>query len=173
MAVNVKSYLPLEKKERSKLQQVKDKHMSFTKASKDGIPKDIDELKLIRNREHAIAYLNQYIDIGHQSISKSKYCEDKHISHNSLNMGLEQLGYRTRVLRIKRDQLRRVETEISQLKLTETNPSEIVQNETKLNVRKTKKSNKGIIEGCGHSKDEEDLTSFLNSNEIDEIGFGM
>ena len=148
--------------------------MSFTKASKDGIPKDIDELKLIRNREHAIAYLNQYIDIGHQSISKSKYCKDKHISHNSLNMGLEQLGYRTRVLRIKRDQLRRVETEISQLKLTETNPSEIVQNETKLNVRKTKKSNKtSIIEGSGHTEDEEDTISFLNRNETDGPEFGM
>jgi len=54
--ISVKSYLPPEKKERSKLQQVKDKHRSFTQTSKEGIPKDLNELKAIKYREHAITF---------------------------------------------------------------------------------------------------------------------
>ena len=56
--ISVKSYLPPEKRVRSKLQQVKDKHRSFTQTNKKGIPKDLNELKAIKHRDHAIAFLN-------------------------------------------------------------------------------------------------------------------
>ena len=49
--VIVTSYLPPEKRERSKLQQVKDMHKSYTQTNKKGIPKDLNELKSIKYRE--------------------------------------------------------------------------------------------------------------------------
>jgi len=62
--VTIKSYLPQEKRERSKVQQVKDKHRSYTQTNKEGIPKDLNELKLIKLREHALTFLNQYMNIN-------------------------------------------------------------------------------------------------------------
>ena len=94
--VTIKSYLPQEKRERSKLQQVKDKHRSYTRTSKEGIPKDLNELKAIKYREHAITFLNQYTNIN-KKMSKGLYCKTNHISHNSLNTGLKLLGYKSRV----------------------------------------------------------------------------
>src|SRR5271165_5814634 len=85
--VTVKSYLPQEKRERSKLQQVKDKHRSFSQATKEGIPKDFDEIKSIKLREHALTFLNQCMNID-KKMSKTRYCKINHISHNSLNTGL-------------------------------------------------------------------------------------
>jgi len=62
--VTVKSYLPAKKRERSKLQQVKDKHRSYAQNSKEGIPKDFNELKSIKLREHALTFLNQFMNIN-------------------------------------------------------------------------------------------------------------
>src|SRR6476469_10015827 len=62
--ISVKSYLPPEKRLRSKLQQVKDKHRSFTQTNKEGIPKDLKELKAIKYRDHAITFLNE---LGHET----------------------------------------------------------------------------------------------------------
>ena len=104
--VTIKSYLPPERRERSKLQQVKDKHRSFTQTNKKGVPKDLNELKLIKYRDHAIAFLNEYMNT-HKKTTKSKYCKTHHISHNSLNTGLKLLGYKTS---IKSDQSRPTET---------------------------------------------------------------
>ena len=94
--ISVKSYLPPEKRVRSKLQQVKDKHRSFAQTSKEGIPKDLNELKAIKHREHAITFLNQYTNIN-KKMSKAQYCKTNHISHNSLNTGLKLLGFKNRV----------------------------------------------------------------------------
>ena len=107
--VIVTSYLPPEKRERSKLQQVKDMHKSYTQTNKNGIPKDLNELKSIKYREHAISFLNQYMNIN-KKMSKSHYCKTHHISHNSLNTGLQQLGHKTRVNETKRDQSRPIQT---------------------------------------------------------------
>ena len=104
--ISVKSYLPPEKRVRSKLQQVKDKHRSFTQTNKEGIPKDLNELKAIKYRDHAITFLNEYTDID-KSTTKKQYCKTHHISHNSLNAGLKQLGHETH---IKRDVSRPIET---------------------------------------------------------------
>jgi len=111
--VTIKSYLPQENRERYKLQQVKDKHRSFTQTNKKDIPKDINELKLIKNRDHAITFLNEYMNIDKKS-TKSKYCKTHHISHNSLNTGLKQLGYKTRLNETKPDQSRPLETKLDQ-----------------------------------------------------------
>lgn len=93
--VTVKSYLPSEKERvRSKLQQVKDKHRSFTQTNKQGIPKDFNELKLIKYREHAITFLNEYMNIDKKT-TKSEYCKSNHISHNSLNNALKLMGHAT------------------------------------------------------------------------------
>jgi hypothetical protein len=105
-SVTVKSYLPQEKKERSKLQQIKDKHRSFTQTSNEGIPKDFKELKSIKLREHGLTFLNQYMNLD-KKVSKTKYCKTNHISHNSLNTGLKLLGCKSSV---KRGPLRPVET---------------------------------------------------------------
>jgi len=101
-------YLPL-KREQSKLQQVKNKYKSFTQANKEGIPKDLEELKLIKLREHAIAFLELYMDIN-KKVTKSQYCKTHHISHNSLNKGLNQLGHKTRVIETKPDQSKPIKT---------------------------------------------------------------
>ena len=111
--VTIKSYLPQEKRERTKLQQVKDKHRSFTQTNKKDIPKDLNELKLIKNRDHAITFLNEYMNIDKKA-TKSKYCKTHHISHNSLNTGLKQLGYKTRSNETKLDQSRPLETKLDQ-----------------------------------------------------------
>jgi len=112
--ISVKSYLPPEKRERSKLQQVKDKHRSFTQTSKEGIPKDLNELKAIKYREHAITFLNQYMNISKKNISKAQYCKANHIGHNSLNSGLKLLGYKTRVNETNRDQSGPIQTNSDQ-----------------------------------------------------------
>ena len=128
----VQSYLPLqEKNERSKLLQLKDKYRSFTKSNKEGIPKDLNELKLIKHREHAITFLNQYLNTE-KSVSKSKYCKDKHISHNSINKGLKQLGYKIQVKQ------HTIETSLDQLRLNETNVDKDTRRDTKKSARKTK-----------------------------------
>ena len=95
--VTIKSYLPQEKRERSKLQQVKDKHRSFIQTNKESIPKDLLELKAIKYREHAISFLNQYMNINNKKMSKTIYCKTNHISHNSLNSALKQLGFKSHV----------------------------------------------------------------------------
>ena len=61
--VIIKSYLPLERRERTKLQQAKDKYRSFTQTNKQGIPKDLNELKSMKYRDHAISFLNEYMNI--------------------------------------------------------------------------------------------------------------
>lgn len=120
--VTIKSYLPPEKRERSKLQQVKDKHRSFTQTNKQDIPKDMKELKSMKYRDHAIAFLNEYTNINKKT-TKAKYCKANHISHNSLNTGLKFLGHNpVRETRskmphktyIKSDQSRPVETKADQ-----------------------------------------------------------
>src|SRR6476469_9803936 len=118
--ISVKSYLPPEKRARSKLQQVKDKHRSFTQTNNEGIPKDLNELKAMKHREHAITFLNQYMNIN-KKMSKAQYCKANNISHNSLNTGLELLGYKTRVKKTNRDQLSPSETNCDQLRPTKTN----------------------------------------------------
>ena len=95
--VTIKSYLPQEKRERSNLQMVKDKHRSFIQTNKEGIPKDLNELKAIKYREHAISFLNQYMNINNKKMSKSIYCKTNHISHNSLNSALKLLGFTSHV----------------------------------------------------------------------------
>jgi hypothetical protein len=115
MSVTIKSYLPPEKRERSKLQQVKDKHRSFTLTNKKDIPKDINELKAIKYRDHGITFLNEYMNID-KKMSKAQYCKTHHISHNSLNTGLKILGYKTRINETKQDQLRPIETNQDQPK---------------------------------------------------------
>ena len=120
--ISVKSYLPPEKRARSKLQQVKDKHRSFTQTNKEGIPKDLNELKAIKHREHAITFLNQYMNIN-KNMSKAQYCKANHISHNSLNTGLKLLGFKKRVKETNRDQSRPVETNQDQLKPIKTRKS--------------------------------------------------
>ena len=114
--VTITSYLPPEKRGRSELQQVKDKHRSFTQTNKKGVPKDLNELKLIKYRDHAIAFLNEYMNTDKKT-TKSKYCKIHHISHNSLNTGLKLLGYKTTV---KSDHSRPTETKPDQSRPTET-----------------------------------------------------
>ena len=114
-SVKITSYLPQVKRERSKLQQVKDKHRSFTQTTKEGIPKDLNELKAIKYREHAITFLNQYMNIDKKT-SKTQYCKTHHISHNSLNTGLQLLGYKSRLNGTNRDQSGPVETNLDQLR---------------------------------------------------------
>jgi hypothetical protein len=144
--VTVKSYLPQEKKERSKLQQVKDKHKSFTQTSNEGIPKDLNELKSIKLREHALTFINHYTDLD-KKMSKTRYCKTKHISHNSLNTGLKLLGWKTHV---KRDHLRRVETNLDQ-----SGPIK-----TKKKAIKTKAETTEIK--AGKSYDDDEINELLN-----------
>jgi hypothetical protein len=127
--ISVKSYLPPEKRARSKLQQVKDKHRSFTQTNKEGIPKDLNELKAIKHREHAITFLDQYMDIN-KKMSKAQYCKANHIGHNSLNTGLKLLGYKTLVKETNRGQSGAIQATSDQpgpIKKTKrkTKPSEI------------------------------------------------
>ena len=78
-------------------------------SNKEGIPKDLNELKSIKCREHAKTFVNQYMNKSKKT-NKSQYCKTHHISHNSLNTGLKQLGHKTRVNETKRDQTGPIET---------------------------------------------------------------
>jgi len=145
--VIIKSYLPLERRERSKLQQVKDKHRSFTQTNKQGIPKDLNELKSMKYRDYAITFLNEYMNIDKKT-TKSKYCKNNHISHNSLNTGLKQLRYKTN---IKSDQSRPIETKPDQSRPI-----------------KTKRKNKQLIKEenkiIGGEPDDEELNEMVNNS---------
>ena len=144
----VKSYLPPEKRVQSKLQQVKDKHRSFTQTSKEGIPKDLNELKAIMYRDHSITFLNQYMNIN-QKMSKSQYCKINHISHNSLNTGLSLLGYKTRINETNRDPLRSIETNQDQLRPIKT--------------RKSKSKTPSEIKG-GITYDDKEIDEMINNS---------
>src|SRR6476661_8209773 len=122
--ISVKSYLPPEKRARSKLQQVKDKHRSFTQTNKEGIPKDLNELKAIKHTEHAITFLNQYMNIN-KKMSKAQYCKTNHINHNSLNTGLKLLGFKNRIKETNTDVLRPIETNQDQLRSDKTRKSKL------------------------------------------------
>jgi len=133
--VTIKSYLPEGKRERSKLQQLKDKHRSFTETNKEGIPKDLNELKLIKYREHAITFLNEYLNINKKT-SKSKYCKTNQISHNSLNVGLEELGYKTRVKQTNLNTVKHKKANLDQASPIETNQDQSRPIKGKLNKKK-------------------------------------
>ena len=150
--ISVKSYLPPEKRVRSKLQQVKDKHRSFTQTNKEGIPKDLNELKEIKYREHAITFLNQYTNIN-KKMSKSQYCKTNHISHKTLNTALQQLGYKTQVKEPKQTQLEPVKP-----KQTQLNP-----------IKKTKTKSKPLEIKGGNTYTEFHSEAKLEDEELNEI----
>src|SRR2546425_2524541 len=133
--VTIKSYLPEGKRERSKLQQLKDKHRSFTETNKEGIPKDLNELKLIKYREHAITFLNQYLNINKKT-SKFQYCKTNQISHNSLNVGLEELGYKTRVKQTNLNTVKHKKANLDQTSPIETNQDQSRPIKSMLNKKK-------------------------------------
>ena len=144
----IQSYLPLERNERSKLQHIKDKHRSFTQTSKEGIPKDLNELKLMRKREHAISFIDLYIDID-KSTSKSKYCKDKHISHNSLNTGLKSLGYEKHV---KRDRTRPIETNLDQTRPIDTDVDQTRPKKKKVKPKDTEPNTASVSAGFSDTR---------------------
>jgi len=123
--VTIKSYLPEARKERSKLQQVKDKHRSFTESNKERIPKDYKELRLMKCREHAIKYLNDYLNLEKKT-NKSQYCKTNHISHNTLNQGLLLLGHKTRINKTNQDESKRTKTNSDDKKPIKKSKSKIV-----------------------------------------------
>ena len=145
--ISIKSYLPPEKRTRSKLQQVKDKHRSFTQTNKEGIPKDLNELKAIKYREHGVTFLNQYMNIN-KKMSKSQYCKTNHISHNSLNTGLKQLGYKTRVK----------ETNLGKQSPVETNPNQLKP------VKKSKTKSKPSEIKAGETYDDDEIEEMINNS---------
>ena len=155
--ITVISYLPPERRERSKLQQVKDMHRSYTQTNKQGIPKDLKDLKSIKYRQHAIVFLNQYTDLS-KNTSKTQYCKNNHISHNSLNIGLQQLGHKTRVNETNRDRLRPIETDPDQ--------SESVDKVTNQSVDKVllkRKRKKPSEIKAGKAYDDEEINELINS----------
>src|ERR1044071_4664377 len=165
--VTIKSYLPPEKRERSKLQQVKDKHRSFTQTNKEGIPKDLNELKLIKYREHAIAFLNEYMNID-KKITKSKYCKSNHISHNSLNTGLKLLGYKLAGNQTTRDQSRPTETNLDQsrpigTKLEHTRPKQSKSKHKKTFIPKSE-IKAGIYTDEKSINEDEEINDMINNS---------
>jgi len=163
--VTIKSYLPQEKRERTKLQQVKDKYRSFTQTNKEGIPKDLNELKSIKYRDHAISFLNQYMNINKKT-SKSQYCKTNHISHNSLNTGLKLLGHKTRVNENNRDQTRPTETNQDQSKPDETNPlPKSIRNKKIKSIQSKVKSKDLPTEiNAGTSYEDEEINEMINNS---------
>jgi cation transport ATPase len=53
------------------------------------IPKNINEVTQMRNRNFAIEYLNSTVN---KKLTKTDFCRSKNISRNSLNMGLNSVG---------------------------------------------------------------------------------
>ena len=157
--ISIKSYLPPEKRVRSQLQQVKAKHMSFTHTNKEGIPKDLNELKAIKHRKHAISFLNQYMDIS-KNMTKSRYCKSNRISHNSLNTGLTILGYKTRINETNRDKTRHIEEQSAHV---ETDRDHI---EMKPDNKKTKSKSKTTSAEikAGKIYEDEELNEIVNNS---------
>jgi hypothetical protein len=80
------------------------------------IPKNINEVTQMRNRNFAIEYLNSTVN---KKLTKTDFCKSKSISRNSLNMGLHSVGIKiackTRTNENKREQSRTKENKSEQL----------------------------------------------------------
>jgi UDP-galactopyranose mutase len=98
-------YTPLKTRQPSELQQFKNRYKSFTQDKKLNIPRNINEVTQMRNRNFAIEYLNSTVN---KKITKTDFCKSKSISRNSLNMGLNSVGIKitckTRTNENKREQ---------------------------------------------------------------------
>jgi UDP-galactopyranose mutase len=98
-------YTPLKTRQPSELQQFKNSYKSFTQDKKPNIPKNINEVTQMRNRNFAIEYLNSTVN---KKLTKTEFCKCKNISRNSLNMGLNSVGIKitckTRTNENKREQ---------------------------------------------------------------------
>jgi hypothetical protein len=82
-------YTPLKTRQPSELQQFKNSYKSFTQDKKLNIPRNINEVTQMRNRNFAIEYLNSTVN---KKLTKTDFCKSKSISRNSLNMGLNSVG---------------------------------------------------------------------------------
>jgi UDP-galactopyranose mutase len=82
-------YTPLKTRQQSDLQQFKNSYKSFTQDKKLNIPRNINEVTQMRNRNFAIEYLNSTVN---KKLTKTDFCKSKSISRNSLNMGLNSVG---------------------------------------------------------------------------------
>jgi hypothetical protein len=82
-------YTPLKTRQPSELQQFKNSYKFFTQDKKLNIPKNINEVTQMRNRNFAIEYLNSTVN---KKLTKTDFCKSKSISRNSLNMGLNSVA---------------------------------------------------------------------------------
>jgi UDP-galactopyranose mutase len=112
----VEYYTPLKIRQPSELQQFKNSYKSFTQDKQLNIPKNINEVTQMRNRNFAIEYLNSTVN---KKLTKTEFCKFKNISRNSLNMGLNSVGIKiackTRTNENKREQSGAKENKSEQL----------------------------------------------------------
>jgi hypothetical protein len=78
------------------------------------IPKNINEVTQMRNRNFAIEYLNSTVN---KKLTKTDFCRSKNISRNSINMGLNSVGIacKTRTNENKQEQSGTKENKSEQL----------------------------------------------------------
>jgi hypothetical protein len=76
------------------------------------IPKNINEVTQMRNRNFAIEYLNSTVN---KKLTKTDFCRSKNISRNSINMGLNSVGCKTRTNENKQEQSGTKENKSEQL----------------------------------------------------------
>jgi 3-isopropylmalate dehydratase small subunit len=82
-------YTPLKIRQPSELQQFKIVTNLLLLIKKLNIPKNINEVTQMRNRNFAIEYLNSTVN---KKLTKTEFCKFKNISRNSLIKGLNSVG---------------------------------------------------------------------------------
>jgi len=93
-----------------------------------------------------------------KKMSKGKYCKTNHISHNSLNTGLTQLGYKSRVKETVRDLLRPIETDLDRSRPIETESKSV-------KVKREKKNKTEPTEvGAGKPYKDEEIKEIFNNS---------
>jgi hypothetical protein len=109
-------YTLLKIRQPSELQQFKNSYKSFIQDKKLNIPKNINEVTQIRNRNFAVEYLNLTVN---KKLTKTDFCKSKSISRNFLNMGQNLAGIKiackTRTNGNKREQSGTKENKSEQL----------------------------------------------------------
>jgi hypothetical protein len=81
------------------------------------IPKNINEVTQMRNRNFAIEYLNSTVN---KKLTKTDFCRSKNISRNSINMGLNSVGCKTRTNRNNWEQERKKKIFYKQMTIVKT-----------------------------------------------------
>lgn len=81
---------------RSPLQSVKDNWRGYLTSNNNFLPTSIEQVDELHNRQLALNFLNNKMNNHSSRYTKTQFCREHRVSHNTLNKGLETLGIKTK-----------------------------------------------------------------------------